>query len=557
MKAAIYARYSSEQQSEHSIDDQVRICRTRAERDGWAIAEVYADYALSGATTNRPRLQALVADARAGHFEIVLAEALDRISRDQEHTAGIWKALSFAGARLITLAEGEVSELHVGLKGTMNALFLKDLAAKTHRGIAGRVQAGKSGGGLCYGYEVVRAYDASGEPVRGDRRINEDQAIVVRRIFSMFAAGSSPIAIAKALNIESVPGPDGRAWRDTTIRGHALRGTGILRNELYVGRLVWNRMRFVRDPATGKRVSRPNPENQWTRADVPELRILDDQVWDETQGRLGAIRAASGADAPDRNRFWLNRRSLHLLTQKTFCGVCGGVMTNVGRDYLACAAARKQGICTNTAGIRRQELETLILGALRDDLMAPDVVAEFIAAFTTAWNRGASEVSAGRDAALRELGAIERKLNGLITALAEGFRAPSLQRQLDELEQKREHLAGKLGAAAPNPPRLHPNLAQVYHDKVQRLQEAIAAGPHQQEVLDAIRGLIERVVLTPRIERGFEVELVGEIASMVALGMADNHARPGYGDAAGRALFVGSVKVVAGTCNHLDLLLTG
>ena len=164
-----YARYSSDNQSEASIDDQVRICRARAEREAWTVVEVYADHALSGATTKRPGLQALVADARAGRLDVVLAEALDRISRDQEHTAEIWKTLEFAGTKLITLSEGLVSELHVGLRGTMNAMFLKDLAAKTHRGLAGRVEAGKSGGGLCYGYRVVRAINERGDPVRGDR----------------------------------------------------------------------------------------------------------------------------------------------------------------------------------------------------------------------------------------------------------------------------------------------------------------------------------------------------------------------------------------------------
>ena len=90
-RAAIYARYSSDTQSEQSIEDQVRICRARAEREGWAVVDVYADYAISGATAGRPRFQQLVADTRAGRFEVILAEALDRISRDQEHIAGFHK----------------------------------------------------------------------------------------------------------------------------------------------------------------------------------------------------------------------------------------------------------------------------------------------------------------------------------------------------------------------------------------------------------------------------------------------------------------------------------
>ncbi|HOW50258.1 MAG TPA: recombinase family protein, partial [Rubrivivax sp.] len=135
-------RYSSDAQSEQSIEDQVRVCRARAERDGWTVAEIYADYAISGASASRPRFQQLISDARAGRFEVILAEALDRLSRDQEHVAGFFKQVSFAGVRVVTLAEGDISELHVGLKGTMSALFLKDLALKTHRGLEGRVRAG-------------------------------------------------------------------------------------------------------------------------------------------------------------------------------------------------------------------------------------------------------------------------------------------------------------------------------------------------------------------------------------------------------------------------------
>jgi DNA invertase Pin-like site-specific DNA recombinase len=88
-----------------------------------------------GASLIRPGIQALLADAPRGMFDIVLAEALDRISRDQEDVAGFYKRLTFAGIKIVILSEGEITHLHVGLKGTMNALFIKDLADKTRRGI--------------------------------------------------------------------------------------------------------------------------------------------------------------------------------------------------------------------------------------------------------------------------------------------------------------------------------------------------------------------------------------------------------------------------------------
>ncbi|WP_316206495.1 MULTISPECIES: recombinase family protein, partial [unclassified Bradyrhizobium] len=269
-RVALYARYSSDNQSESSIEDQLRLCREHAKRERWKITSTYHDAAISGASMIlRPGIQLLLQDAQRGLFDVVLGEALDRISRDQADVATLFKHLRFAGVSIVTLAEGEISELHVGLKGTMNALFLKDLALKTHRGLRGRVEKGKAGGGLCYGYNVMKGLDANGEPIRGDREIIVEEARIVRRIFRAFAAGKSPKAIAVELNKDGIPGPLGRAWGDTSIRGHVSRGTGILNNELYAGVLVWNRQRFVKDPATGKRVSRPNPESQWIRIEVP------------------------------------------------------------------------------------------------------------------------------------------------------------------------------------------------------------------------------------------------------------------------------------------------
>src|SRR5262245_32571317 len=127
MCAVIYARFSTELQSASSLDDQVRLCRERIERDGHELVQVYKDRAVSGATLMRKGIQALMHDAARGDFNLGYAEALDRLSRDQEDVAGIFKRLRFADVKIVTLAEGEIGELHVGLKGTMNALFLKDL----------------------------------------------------------------------------------------------------------------------------------------------------------------------------------------------------------------------------------------------------------------------------------------------------------------------------------------------------------------------------------------------------------------------------------------------
>ncbi len=193
MKVAIYARYSSDNQRDASIADQFRICREFAARQGWTIVEEFTDHAISGATLLRAGFQALMRDALNRRFDVVLAESLDRFSRDQEDTAGLFKRLTFAGVNIVTLAEGDITLLHIGFKGTMNALFLKDLAEKTHRGLRGRIEDGKSGGGLCYGYRVVKTLQRR-QRVHGRARDRTDEAAIVERIFRDFVAGHVPEA---------------------------------------------------------------------------------------------------------------------------------------------------------------------------------------------------------------------------------------------------------------------------------------------------------------------------------------------------------------------------
>ena len=150
-------------------------------------------------------MNALLKAAKSNNFEVVLAEALDRLSRDQEDVAGIYKRLSYSDVSICTLAEGVVNELHIGLKGTMNALFLKDLASKIRRGQRGRIAAGFAAGGLAYGYQVVRSIDDGGDLIRGQRVIKDQDAQIVREIFDAYVNGLSPRTIAAHLNVRGVP----------------------------------------------------------------------------------------------------------------------------------------------------------------------------------------------------------------------------------------------------------------------------------------------------------------------------------------------------------------
>jgi len=208
-RAAIYARYSSDLQKESSIEDQIAICIKRTEAEGWELVNTFSDSASSGTTMDRPGLSELMQAAKHGDVDVVVAESLDRLSRDQEDIAGLYKRLTAWQVEVITLSEGLISELQVGLKGTMNALFLKDLGAKALRGQLGKARAGLAAGGIPYGYRAVKEIGPDGEIIRGKRQIVDEEAAIVRRIFEEYSAGRSAVAIAKGLNTGCIPSPRG------------------------------------------------------------------------------------------------------------------------------------------------------------------------------------------------------------------------------------------------------------------------------------------------------------------------------------------------------------
>ena len=548
LRAALYARYSSDQQRAASIEDQFRVCRELAEREGWTAAGAYKDSAISGASVIlRPGVQALLEDARRGAFEIVVAEALDRVSRDQADVAVLYKHLRFAGVMIVTLSEGEINELHVGLKGTMNALFLKDLAAKTHRGLRGRVENGKSGGGRSYGYDVVKLHDDAGEPISGERRINEPEAEIVRRIFREFANGTSPRAIARRLNADGVPGPKGRLWTDSSLRGHAGRGTGIVNNELYVGRLVWNRQRFMKNPETGKRVARINPHEEWIITEVPELRIVDDALWQAAKARQGEIseRYATTIAATRKahaNRLNSTHRPRHLLSGLLECGVCGGPYAMRGQDRYGCSSHVMTGACANGRGIRRAVIEERVMTGLKDRLMAPEAAAEAMKAYAEETNRLNRERRASGATDRKEMADIEKKIKAMVAVIEDGGYARGMMDRMRELETRQDEIAERLATVPTDLPDIHPRIADIYRRKVERLAEALADSRDRDEAADAIRGLIERIVLTPGDRRGeMHASLHGDLGTI--LEWAGSGAGRKATDTPARGM---SVSVVAG-----------
>jgi DNA invertase Pin-like site-specific DNA recombinase len=463
MRCVVYARYSSDKQNPGSIDDQLAACRARAEREGWTIVREYSDAELSGfAMQNRPGIIAMMQAAQSEGFNIVLCESLDRLSRSQAHIAALYESLQFLDMRIMTLAEGEISELHVGLKGTMNALFLKDLAQKTRRGLVGRHSAGQSTGGRTYGYRTGE--DGALESV-------PEEVEIVRRIFREYLASNSPLTIVTALNREGVPGPSGGTWSASTLNGSRARANGILCNRAYIGEFLYGRQRNVKDPATGKQQKRLVPRRDWLAKILPELAIVDREVFDAAQ-----IRRATASQV----RLGKRRRPQYVLSGLVVCSSCGGTMAIARANRLACSSRTNKGTCDNNRTIAVAEVEQRVLVALKSRLLAPEAVARAVEAYRSERARRSAERRQAERTHARDLGEVERKIARLVSAIESGEdEVPALRRRLGDLETERIRIMAAAPAELPDDLlALHPKASASYRRTyATRSRRAMGQGP--------------------------------------------------------------------------------
>ena len=277
MRVYTYSRYSTDRQTEASIVDQQRRCHEYAISRGWRVAADFVDEGISGAAMgNRPGLQQAMMALQAG--DILLVADLTRLSRSQE-LAPLLDTLRFRGVRVVGVLDGFDSDspharMQAGLSGLMSDELRASIRLRTHSALQMRANGRRPTGGKVYGY------DPAGQVI-------DAEAAIVREIFERTAAGDPMRIVTNDLNARGIPSPGAR-WNRTERRadGRWLISAlnAMLQNERYIGRVVWNRSVWVKDPDTGKRVRRERPESEWTITKCPA--VVRTETWENVQRRM-------------------------------------------------------------------------------------------------------------------------------------------------------------------------------------------------------------------------------------------------------------------------------
>lgn len=463
IRCAIYARYSSDLQRPTSIEDQVRQCRDYAARRGWTVVEEFVrfDKEITAASlAGRDALQTLIEAAKKTPkpFDRLLVDDSSRLARNLEDALRTEAILRFNEVYVVYVSQGFDSEQKsarqlLTLHGLMDEQYLVGLADKVHRGQEGRVLKGLLAGGRCFGYRNVPIEDPTkqgkyGRPtVIGVRQeIDETQAVIVHRVFRMYADGESLASIAKKLNAEGILAPQPprtrklRAWCTSSIYE-------MLRNERYRGVQVWNRTRKERNPETGRKTSRPRPQSEWQRVDVPEWRIISEDLWEESRRRIESKKklfASKNCSGVRRNA-----SAQYLFSGLLVCGICGSRLVIAAGDgkraykKYGCPSHRYRGTCSNSLMIRQDRLEEQLLSYLQEQVLTSQMIDYTVQQFEKALQQRLATIQENAEKHSTESlklqqqkTALQDEAANIVAAIGQMGHSPTLLSRLAALERE-------------------------------------------------------------------------------------------------------------------------
>lgn len=456
----IYTRFSSDLQSNKSCKDQEREVREALTRMGidHSKAIVIYDEAESGTKVLRDDFVRLKAMMESGQIGILAVDDQSRLSR-ADNTFAFITDLVYMGGRFIATGEGIDTEqtgweLRVKVMELHNSTTIRELGRRVRRGQLGRILGQLSAGDYCYGYESYlldpeKAAESRGpKPERG-LRIKEDEAKWVRKIFKWFNKGRSISWIAEELTRQKAAIGHRRRkkrWRRTHVRK-------ILENEKYIGLWRWGTTRTIRN-SQGKKKQIPVPEELQVVVKRPELRIIDQAVWDAAQKRLADLKDLYGKKPGQKHRGpKVHHTALYpngLLAGMVFCSKCGSRMWQQAsgkRLYLGCHnRGTDDHCCELTTRVPVEKAEEAVLEFLANLLTSwPEWLDEALAAMRQQIEEVTQRIPEEVAHDERRLAEVESQVANLVDALAEGrIQSQAVSDRLDEAEREAKRLRKKI-----------------------------------------------------------------------------------------------------------------
>lgn len=442
IKVAIYIRVSTKEQAEegYSIEEQEKRSKQECKEQGWPVYKVYSDRGISGKSIKgRPGLQAMLADAELGKFDIVLVWKLNRLSRKLKDTLEIIEKLSSNNVELKSITEKtEINtpegRLHLHIMSSLGEFERGQISENVKMGMKARAKDGRWNGGIVLGYDLMDVPNSTKK--RSDRMlvINPEEGTLVKKIFQMYYNGKGYKAIANQINKEGNRSKKGNPFSVNAIRD-------ILMNPIYCGKIRYD----VRSNWSAKRRKGTNPNPVL----VPGIHepIITEEMFDKVQE---LIKSKNGKP----NKVFTGSYPLTGILRCPVCnsGMVAGRVSYTYKDgskkltrYYYCGAWRNQGtaVCRSN-GIRADEVEKYVYVKLKR-LLTSD---PFLKATISKVNKKRQEVSVPAENNIRN---IEKEIQTLTSNRDMYFKLME-KRAIDEtlLLQKLQEIADKIALLEKN-----------------------------------------------------------------------------------------------------------
>ena len=480
MKAVIYARYSSDNQREESIEGQIRECTAYAEKNGITVLRHYIDRAFSAKTDNRPEFQNMIRDSGKRLFDMIIVWKLDRFARNRYDSARYKTLLKKNGVKVVSATEvisdgAEGIILESVLEGYAE-YYSADLSEKVVRGMTENALKCKfNGGTLPIGYQIDSDQTFQPDPFT---------APFVREAFQRYDEGATMTEIRDWLNGQGVRNTQGRKLTYNSVQH-------LLNNRRYIGEYVYREI-IVPDG-------------------IPA--IVPPELFDRVQEKL-----AKNRKAPARHK----AKEEYLLTTKLFCGYCGAYLCGesgtsrkgVIHRYYKCVSVKKKRTECHKKPVRKEWIEDLVVEATMKMVMDDAILDGIVKMLTALQDRENANLPLYE----KQLREAKRAIENLLNAIQQGILTKSTKQRLDALEAEKEELETKIACEKLAKPKISAEFMSFWLRRFQKLD--VRQEAHRKMLIDTFVNAIylydDKMVITYNYKDGTDTITFGDVQTALA-----------------------------------------